>query len=255
MIIATWNVNSVRARIENVLQWLDSASPDIVFLQEIKVQTADFPRAEFEARGLHVYPFGQKSYNGVAILSKKSLQITAENLTTFPDDQARYLEAVTEDGLCIGCAYVPNGNPVDSEKLPYKRAWLTAFSENLKRLKTIHKHVVIGGDFNIIPEPKDCYDPLAWAGDALFLPEVRQAWQGVLNLGYYDAFRACSDNEGQYTFWDYQAGRWPRDEGIRIDHFLLSPAAADRMDNCWIDRAPRGLEKASDHTPVLLKLK
>lgn len=249
MKIASFNVNSVRARLANVTAWLESTQPDIVFLQEIKVETDGFPPID----GYHALVHGQKTYNGVAILSKEKLELVSTHLLD-GDEQARYLEARLGNVTLIN-VYVPNGNPVESEKWPYKLRWLDALNARCKALLTAEKKFLIGGDFNIIPAPLDCHDPRAWEGDALYRPETRAVWRALLNLGLYDAFRALHPHdEHAYTFWDYQAGCWPRDAGIRIDHFLLSPQLADQLTSCTIDKTPRGQEKASDHTPLLMEL-
>lgn len=248
--IATWNVNSIKARLPNVLEWLKAANPDVALLQEVKTQEADFPALEIKALGYEIHVSGQKSYNGVAFLSKHPVEGLAKGLPgDDADEQARYIEG-TVKGVRIGCLYLPNGNPVDTEKYPYKLAWMARLRAHAAGLLASERPVVLGGDYNIIPEERDCYDPAAWIGDALFKLESRQAFRAIVNLGYTDAFRAIHPHRIAYSFWDYQAGRWPRDEGIRIDHLLLSPQAADRLRDADIDREPRGREKASDHTPV-----
>jgi exodeoxyribonuclease-3 len=251
MRIATWNVNSLKARLPLVLGWLDSAKPDVVCLQEIKCQTEDFPRLELEAAGWHAAVQGQKSYNGVAILSRKPLEDIRIGLPgDETDPQARYIEG-TFEGIRIASIYLPNGNPVGTEKYPYKLAWMDRLKAHASSLLLTEQPVVLAGDYNICPTDADVYDPLAWATDALCRPESRQRFNALLNLGLTEAFRLFHPDEPhRYSFWDYQAGRWPRDEGLRIDHFLLSPQASDRCRGCDIDRAPRGQEKASDHTPV-----
>lgn len=249
MKIASFNVNSVRARLPNLLDWLATAQPDIVFLQEIKVETEGFPAIE----GYQALVHGQKAYNGVAILSKMPLEQVS--IMVLPgDEQARYLEARLGD-LTLMNIYAPNGNPVESEKFPYKLRWLEALYDRASALLAMEQKFLIGGDFNIIPEPKDCHNPAAWEGDALFRPETRTKWRALANLGLYDAFRVLHpDAPHAFTFWDYQAGCWPKDAGIRIDHFLLSPSLTDRLTACTIDKAPRGLDKASDHTPLILEI-
>lgn len=255
MRIATWNVNSVKARLPNVLAWLDKAGPDVVCLQEIKCETGNFPAKDFEAMGYEVHAVGQKSYNGVALLSK--LPVT-DLLTRLPgepeDEQARYVEG-TVAGVRIASLYLPNGNPVGSEKYPYKLRWMDRLKDHAQSLLKQEIPFVLGGDYNVIPEGRDCYDPAAWSEDALFRRETRAKFRDIVNLGLTEAFRALHPTaEHAYSFWDYQAGAWPRDLGIRIDHFLLSPQAADRLVACDIDREPRGQEKASDHTPVVVEL-
>lgn len=253
--IATWNVNSAKARLPNILGWLDRASPDVVLLQEIKCETASFPKGDFEAMGYNCAVVGQKSYNGVALLAKHPVEGVLDHLPGAPDDvQARYVEA-TVGGIRIASIYLPNGNPVGTEKYPYKLAWMERLRRHAQELLRTEQPFVLGGDYNIIPAAEDVYDPQAWETDALFRPESRARFRALLNLGLTEAFRALHPDERHaYTFWDYQAGRWPRDQGIRIDHFLLSPQAADRLVECRIDKGPRAQEKASDHTPVVLEL-
>ncbi|EKE75257.1 exodeoxyribonuclease III [Oceanibaculum indicum] len=254
MKIATFNVNSIKARLPNVLEWLKEADPDVALLQEIKCQAADFPVLEFQSMGYQVQAVGQKSYNGVALLSKQPAENVLEGLPgDDSDEQARYVEA-TVQGVRVASLYLPNGNPVDSEKYPYKLGWMKRLKAHAATLLASEQPVVLAGDYNVIPEPRDCYDPAAWAGDALFLPETRRHFREIVNLGYTDAFRAIHPQRVAYSFWDYQAGRWPRDEGIRIDHLLLSPQAADRLRDAGIDKKARGREKASDHTPVWCEL-
>ncbi|NYZ14244.1 exodeoxyribonuclease III [Azospirillum sp. RWY-5-1] len=254
MRIATWNVNSAKARLPIVTEWLRSAAPDVALLQEIKCETAAFPAAVFEDLGYHVTAVGQKSYNGVAFLSKKPHEVVLTRLPGEEEDtQARYVE-VDMNGLRIASLYLPNGNPVDTEKFAYKLRWMDRLYAHAARLLAEEVPFVLGGDYNIIPEPRDVFDPKAFANDALFRPESRAKFRALVNLGLTEAYRALHDDDHAYSFWDYQAGCWPRDKGLRIDHFLLSPQAADRLAACTIDRGPRGLEKASDHTPVIVEL-
>ena len=254
--IATWNVNSINARLPNVLQWLAAATPDIVLLQEIKCQDAAFPREAVEAQGYNVATHGQKSYNGVAILSRRPLEDVVRGLPGAPDDeQARYLEA-TSDGLRVASIYLPNGNPIGTEKFTYKLAWLERLRTHASALLELDEPVVLAGDYNVIPEPIDCHDPKAWLGDALFQPESRRAFRALLNAGFTEAYRALHpDQRGAYTFWDYQRGAFQLDHGIRIDHLLLSPMAADRLVGCAIDKEPRRQPRASDHTPIMAELR
>lgn len=252
--IATWNVNSVKARLANVLEWLKSASPDIALLQELKCTTENFPRLEIEDLGYNAAVLGQKSYNGVAILAKRPIEDVQEGLPDSDDDQARYIEG-TVDGVRVASIYLPNGNPADTEKFPYKLAWMDRLRDRAAALLDTEMPVALGGDYNIIPEGEDCYDPAAWKGDALFRPESRGKFRAIEYLGYTEAFRALHSGRGHYTFWDYQAGAWQHDNGIRIDHFLLSAQAADRLEACEIDRTPRAKPKASDHTPVMVTLR
>lgn len=255
MKIATWNVNSINARLPNVLSWLEQAKPDVVLLQELKCQNDGFPMEAIKSAGYEAAVFGQKSWNGVAILSKHPMTDILMGLPGDKEDvQSRYIEA-TIKGLRVASIYLPNGNPVDSEKYPYKLSWFDRLIEHAKGLLTSEQKLVLGGDFNIIPEARDCHDPALWANDALFRLDSRKKFRSLLNLGFTDAFRAVNDDDHQYTFWDYQAGCWPKNHGIRIDHFLLSAQAADKLAGCTIDSAPRGLEKASDHVPVILELR
>ncbi|WP_395454632.1 exodeoxyribonuclease III [Azospirillum melinis] len=255
MKIATWNVNSAKARLPLITDWLRTASPDVVLFQEIKCETAAFPTAAFEELGYHVNAVGQKAYNGVALLSKAPAEDVLTRLPGEPEDeQARYVEA-TVSGVRIASLYLPNGNPVPGEKFAYKLRWMDRLYDHASKLLAQEIPVVLGGDYNIIPEARDVFSPQAFAGDALFRPESKAKFRALLNLGLTEAYRALHDDDRAYTFWDYQAGSWPRDNGLRIDHFLLSPQAADRLAGCTIDRGPRGLEKASDHTPVILELR
>jgi len=253
--IATWNVNSIKARLANVLEWLETAAPDIALLQELKCTTDNFPRLEIEALGYNAAVLGQKSYNGVAILSKAPIEDVFEGLPGDEnDDQARYIEGTIE-GIRVASIYLPNGNPTNTEKYPYKLGFMDRLRDRAIDLLETEMPIALGGDYNIIPEDQDCYDPAAWAGDALFRPESRGKFRALENLGLTEAFRALHSGRGHYTFWDYQAGAWQHDNGIRIDHFLLSPQAADLLEACDIDRVPRGKPKASDHTPVVVTLR
>jgi len=234
MKIATWNVNSIKARLPNVLAWLDNAQPDVVLLQEIKTVDETFPALEIEERGYNCAVHGQKSYNGVAILSKHSLEDVMTGLPGNEDDeQARYIEAWVDaggdDGVRVASIYLPNGNPVPGDKYDYKLRWMDYLASRAALLLTSEEPVVLGGDYNVIPADGDCYDPAAWADDALFLPQTRAKFRTLLNLGYTEAWRSLHIAENVYSFWDYQGGAWQKDNGIRIDHFLLSPQAADRL--------------------------
>ena len=258
MRIATWNVNSIRQRLENMLAWLKERAPDIVCLQEIKCVDEAFPREAFESLGYNVAVHGQKAFNGVALLSKLPFDEVAPGLIGDKDDvQARFLEAIvsTKTGaLRVVSLYLPNGNPPHTEKYPYKLKWmdrLVAFAH--ERLK-LEEPLVLAGDYNVIPTAADAHRPEAWVNDALFLPQTRERFRALLNLGFTDALRASSDASGLYTFWDYQAGSWQKDDGIRIDHLLLSPKAADRLTGAGIDRHVRSWDKPSDHVPVYIDL-
>ncbi|WP_291716989.1 exodeoxyribonuclease III [Magnetospirillum sp. 64-120] len=252
--IATWNVNSVKARLPNVMEWLDQAKPDVTLLQEIKCQDDGFPLMEFESAGWNVAVHGQKSYNGVAILSRHPMENIQRRLPgDESDEQARYIQADIQ-GLRIASLYLPNGNPTPGDKFDYKLRWMRRLVNHAKTLLAQDLPFVLGGDYNICPTDADVYDPAGWANDALCRPESRALFRELCHLGLTEAFRALHPEPGRYSFWDYQAGAWPRDNGLRIDHFLLSPGAADRLTACDIDKAPRGKEKASDHTPVWIEL-
>ena len=258
MKIATWNVNSVKARLEPALAWLKQANPDVVCLQEIKTVDENFPREPFKGLGYNCAVHGQKTYNGVAILSKRPLEdVTPRLKGNDADDQSRYIEALVagDKGVVrVASIYAPNGNPLGTEKFPYKLGWLERLAVHARDLLAGEEPVALMGDYNVIPEDRDCYDPKAWAGDALFQPQSRAALRKIENLGYTDAFRARHSEAGQYTFWDYQAGSWRKNQGIRIDHILLSPQAADRLGACEIDRDVREGEKPSDHVPIWAEL-
>jgi exodeoxyribonuclease-3 len=252
--IATWNVNSIKARLPNVLAWLSEAEPDVLLLQELKTVADNFPRLEFEAAGYRTAVVGQKAYNGVAIVSREAIEDLVTGLPGEPEDeQARYLEGST-CGLRVASIYLPNGNPVESEKYPYKLRWMARLRAHVVNLLAGERALVLGGDYNVIPAPEDVYEPAGWAGDALYKLETRRAFRALVNLGLSDAFRALHPEPGAYTYWDYKGVAWSADQGLRIDHLLLSPQAADRLTACEIDRKPRGREKASDHTPIWCEL-
>lgn len=258
MKIATWNINGVKARIETLLAWLRAFDPDVVCLQEIKSVDEGFPATAIEALGYNVAVHGQKGFNGVALLSKAPLEDIRRGLPGDPEDiQARYIEALVPAGrniVRVGGLYLPNGNPIGTDKFTYKLAWLQRLEAHAKSLLALEEPLVFAGDYNIIPEPIDARTPEAWTGDALFQPESRAAWRRLLALGLTDGIRAVAPGPRVYTFWDYQAGAWAKDNGIRIDHLLLSPQAADRLMGAGVDRSPRGTEKPSDHTPAWVDL-
>ncbi len=258
MKIATWNINGIKARLENLVTWLKEASPDVVCLQEIKSIDENFPAAPIEELGYNVATHGQKGFNGVAILSKRPFDEQSPRLPgDETDGQARYLEAVIagdENMVRVASIYLPNGNPTNSQKYPYKLAWMERLIAHAQRLLEDEEPLVLAGDYNVIPCPGDCYLPEAWAEDALFLPQTRQRFRHLMGLGLTDALRAVSPEEGLYTFWDYKAGAWRRNNGIRIDHLLLSPQAADRLKSCEIISHVRGWERPSDHVPVMIDL-
>ena len=251
---ATWNVNSVKARLPHLLAWLKSAQPDVALLQELKCVEEAFPRLEIEDLGYNCTVVGQKSYNGVAILSKRPMEDLLERRPgDKKDEQARYLEA-TIDGVRVASLYLPNGNPVASDKYPYKLAWMGRLEAHVRNRLALEEPLVLGGDYNVIPSDEDVYDPKRFKDDALGRPETRRAFRALLNLGLTEAFRALHAEPHLYSYWNY--GRaFDDDEGLRIDHFLLSPQAADRLESCEIDREPRKQTKPSDHTPVVLELR
>jgi exodeoxyribonuclease-3 len=254
MRIATWNVNSIRQRIEPVMAWLKETQPDIACLQEIKCTDDAFPRLEFESLGYNVVTHGQKTFNGVALLSKLPFDETKSGLAGDDEDaHARFLEGVVtlKSGvLRIACLYLPNGNPVDSDKYPYKLKWMSRLLEYSKERLKSEEPLILAGDFNVIPTADDVHNPAAWVNDALFRTTTRESFQALLGLGLTDALRAVNDTPGQYTFWDYQAGAWQKNWGLRIDHLLMSPQASDRLIDVGIDSYVRAWEKPSDHVPV-----
>ena len=250
MKIATFNINGVRARLPALLDWLAEARPDVVALQEIKIVDDGFPRLEIEDAGYAVETHGQKGFNGVALLSRLPLSDVVRGLPGDDgDDQARWIEA-TVGSLRICGMDLPNGNPAPGPKYDYKLAWMERLRARAAALIAAEEPAALMGDFNVIPQAEDCHDPAVWADDALFLPPTRDAYRRVVNLGLTDAVRAVTAAPGVYTFWDYQAGAWPKNRGIRIDHILLTPQAADRLVASGIDVAVRGREKPSDHVPV-----
>ena len=256
MRIATWNVNSVNARLETVLAWVDEAKPDVLCLQEIKCVDEKFPAEAFESRGYNVAVHGQKSYNGVALLSKFPLADIRRGLPgDETDEQARYLEAVVESDppVRVAAIYLPNGNPLGTEKFAYKLAWFDRLHRHAAGLLKLEERLALCGDYNVIPEPVDARFPENWVNDALFQPETRAAFRRLENIGFTEAVRATTD-AGVYTFWDYQAGAWQKNNGIRIDHLLLSPEAANRLSSAVIEKDVRAWEKPSDHVPVAIEL-
>jgi exodeoxyribonuclease-3 len=260
MRIATWNVNSVNARLDTVLAWFESAAPDVAVLQEIKCVDEKFPTEAFERLGYNVAVHGQKTYNGVALLSKYPLEDVRRGLPFLRaddvDEQSRYIEAVIAAPTPVRVAgiYLPNGNPLGTEKFDYKLAWMRRLQAHAQGLLALEEPLVIAGDYNVIPEVEDVANPEAWLGDALFQPESRGAFRALKNLGFTDAYMQADGAPHGYTFWDYQAGAWPRNLGIRIDHLLLSPQAADKLAGVTIHRDERDKEKPSDHVPVVAEL-
>jgi exodeoxyribonuclease III len=257
MKLATFNINGIKARIEALPAWLTEAAPDVVCLQEIKSVDEGFPRDLFEGLGYRVETHGQKGFNGVAILSKLPLSDVRRGLPgDETDEQARWIEAVVDAGRPVRVCglYLPNGNPAPGPKYDYKLAWMARMERRLRELLAAEECFVCLGDYNVIPQGVDAAKPEAWVTDALFLPESRAAFQRMANLGLTDAIRVRDPSPGVYTFWDYQAGAWERNNGIRIDHVMLSPQAADRLEETGIDKAVRGREKPSDHVPVWVRI-
>jgi exodeoxyribonuclease III len=258
MKVATWNINGVRARIDTLKTWLTQANPDVVCLQEIKSVDEAFPAEDIEGLGYNLAVHGEKGFNGVALLSKFPLDDVRRGLPGNAEDlQARYIEAIVTPGaraVRIASIYLPNGNPVDTPKYPYKLAWMERLTAHARTLLSDEMPLVLAGDYNVIPEPRDVRFPENWTTDALFLPQTRQAYRTLVNLGLTDAVRACHAESGLYTFWDYQAGAWNKDNGIRIDHLLLSAQAADLLRGVTIEKHVRGWDKPSDHVPVMVEL-
>lgn len=261
MKIATWNVNSIKVRAETVAKWLQETTPDVVCLQEIKCIDDNFPSDLFEGLGYNVAVHGQKTYNGVAILSRHPMEDVSPRLPGDNDDeQARYLEALIMGGgdpVRVACLYLPNGNPAPGPKFDYKLAWMERLIARAQTLLALEEKLVICGDYNIIPSDDDVHDPKAWWGDALYRQESLDKFRELLALGLTEGWRNCHAEPHKYTFWDYQRGAWPKDHGIRIDHLLLSPQAADCLTGSDIDRNLRGLDKPtkpSDHVPIWVTL-
>ena len=257
MKLATFNINGIKARIEALPAWLSAAQPDVVCLQEIKSVDEGFPREVFEAMGYRVETHGQKSFNGVAILSKLPLEDVTRGLPgDAADEQARWIEAtvIGRRPIRVCGLYLPNGNPAPGPKYDYKLAWMSRMEARAKVLLAQEEPTVFCGDYNVIPQDADAAKPELWTADALALPQSRAAYRRLLALGLTDAFRARDASPGQYTFWDYQAGAWARNNGIRIDHLLLSPQAADLLQGCQIDKQVRAGDKPSDHVPIWIDL-
>ena len=257
MKISSWNVNSVRARIENIKDYLNKFSPNILLMQEIKTEEKNFPFNEFEDLGYHSYVFGQKSYNGVAIISKKKLENVSTDIIKDKLKQARTISAEFEfkkRKILVINIYTPNGNPVDTEKYDYKKKWLNDLTKVLKKLGQKNENIILSGDFNIIPAAEDVYNAKSFEDDALFRLEIRKKYREILNMGYVDSYRhKYPDTEG-YTFWDYMRGAWQKNNGMRIDHFLLSNSLINILKNVSINKTPRGKEQPSDHTPIEIEL-
>ncbi len=258
MKIASFNINGIKARLPALLQWLEESKPDVALLQEIKSVDENFPREPIEDLGYIVETHGQKGFNGVAILSRFPLEDVTRGLPgDDTDEQARWIEAtvIGDKGVVRVCGlYLPNGNPAPGPKYDYKLGWMKRLQARAEALMEAEEPALMAGDYNIIPQPEDCWDTAPWEKDALFLPESRAAFRRIVNLGFTEALRARTDAPMTYTFWDYQAGAWHKNHGIRIDHFLLTPQCADRLIDCQIDREVRGREKPSDHVPIWVEL-
>ena len=255
--IASFNINGIKARANALMSWLRDAQPDVALLQEIKSVSENFPSDLFKDLGYNVVVNGQKSFNGVAILSKLPIEDIVTRLSgDSEDDQARWLEVTIVGNQAIRMCnlYLPNGNPTPGPKYDYKLSWMRRLHEKAKELIDSEIPAFMAGDYNIIPQAEDAANIGAWEQDALFLPESRTEFRRILNLGFTDAFRAKHNGSGHYSFWDYQAGAWDRDDGIRIDHFLLTPQCADLLKNCQIDKHIRSREKPSDHVPIWIEL-
>ncbi|WP_324754701.1 exodeoxyribonuclease III [Roseovarius sp. Pro17] len=259
MKVATFNINGIKARINALPDWLDESEADVVLLQEIKSVDEAFPREIFEDCGYTVETHGQKGFNGVAILSKLPLEDVTRGLPgDESDEQARWIEATVigdQTALRVCGLYLPNGNPVPGPKYDYKLSWMERMQTRAAELLALEEPFLMAGDYNVIPQDEDAKRPEAWQEDALARPETRAAFRRLLNMGFTEAFRARTQGPGHYSFWDYQAGAWNKDDGIRIDHFLLSPACADMLEDCQIDREIRAREKPSDHVPVWVRLR
>jgi len=257
MKIISWNVNSVRARIENILDYIKDSNPDILFLQEIKTQNENFPSEAFKEHGYNSYVFGQKSYNGVAFLSKSKIGNVKNDFIKDKLKQSRIITgeiALNKKKTKLINIYVPNGNPVDTEKYEYKKNWLTSFIKKVKKELTANSNLIISGDFNIIPEEIDVYDYKRYENDALFRLEIRKKYRELINLGFNDIYRHFNKSKQEYTFWDYFAGSWQKNYGMRIDHFLVSNNLLENIKSININKKPRSKTKPSDHTPIELEI-
>ena len=257
MLISSWNVNSVRARIENIKSYLLKYKPDILMMQEIKTEDVNFPYDDFSSMDYESHVFGQKSYNGVAIISKNKLKNVKTDLIKDKLKQSRIISAEFEHkkkNIQLINIYTPNGNPVDTEKYDYKLYWLTSLIKKLKTLLKSYDNIIIAGDFNIIPSAEDVHDPKGYENDALFRIEIRKKLREMFNLGFHDAFRYIYPDKEEYTFWDYTSGAWQKNNGMRIDHFLVTNSLLNSIKDVKVNKYPRGREKPSDHTPIELEL-
>ena len=253
MKFATWNVNSLNVRLPHVLDWLRDNPMDVLCLQETKQEDVKFPYEALKEAGYEAVHIGQKTYNGVAIISRHPLTDIQRNIPNFEDDQQRVI-AATINGIRVICAYIPNGQAVDSEKYQYKMRWLTALTAWLKTELVAHPKLMLLGDYNIAPEDRDCHDPEAWLGQILVSPAEREAFQALINLGLHDSFRLFEQDEKSFSWWDYRMMGFRRNFGMRIDHILVSDALKATCLAATIDKAPRKLERPSDHTPVILEI-
>ena len=257
MKISSWNVNSVRARINNIKEYLKKSSPDIVMMQEIKTEEKNYPFDEFKSLKYESYVFGQKSYNGVAFISKSKLNNIKQDIFKDKMKQSRIISGeltLKKKKINLINIYTPNGNPVDTEKYDYKKKWLNDLTKVLKKLGQKNENIILSGDFNIIPAAEDVYNAKSFEDDALFRLEIRKKYREILNMGYVDSYRhKYPDTEG-YTFWDYMRGAWQKNNGMRIDHFLVSNSLIDKVKLININKDPRGREKPSDHTPIEITL-
>ena len=255
MIISSWNVNSIRARIENIKGYLKKFAPEIILIQEIKTEDKTFPYEEIKSLEYESYVFGQKSYNGVAILSRSKLINIKNDIIKDKNKQARIISAefaYKKKNIQIINVYIPNGNPVDTDKYSYKKDWLNNFIKIIKSNLKKNQNIIIGGDFNIIPSIEDVYNPKSFEDDALFKLEIRKKFREILNLGFNDAYRYLYPEKEGYTYWDYMRGAWQKNNGLRIDHFLVSNSLIQNIKDIKINKYPRGKEKPSDHTPIEL---
>jgi len=257
MKISSWNVNSVRARITNIATYLKYSSPDVLMIQEIKTEEKNFPFKDFKTLGYGSYVFGQKSYNGVAFLSKIKIDKINVNFIKDKNKQSRIIVGDIKNKsktIKLINVYVPNGNPIDTEKYKYKKDWFEIFIKNIKENLLENTNIIIGGDFNVIPEKVDVYNYKKYENDALFKLEIRKKFRELINLGFEDAYRFIHKKKEEYTFWDYMSGSWQKNHGMRIDHFLVSKNMLDKIRNVNIDKKPRSKLKPSDHTPIELEI-
>jgi len=257
MKISSWNVNSVRARIENILDYLKTSKPDILLIQEIKTEEKNFPFGDFKNLGYESHVFGQKSYNGVAFLSKVNIDKINIQFIKDKNNQSRIIVGNIKNqskNIKLINIYVPNGNPIGTEKYEYKKDWYNYFIKKVRKTLLENKNIIIGGDFNIIPEEIDVFDYKKYENDALFKLEIRKKFRELINLGFQDIYRYFNKDKQEYTFWDYMASAWQRNRGMRIDHFLVSNNLLNNIKNINIDKKPRSKIKPSDHTPIELVL-